>query len=231
MLPQTKPHPRRNSPRINLLISCTFHGAIILALVYFAAREGLLGKQLQTIAVEMVKEKQPEKPKEPEKPAEQPISEKPKIAEAPKAEAPKPAAQAPPPSPSTPVTAPPAVAPPAAEISSFVFEGGKEVISTSDPVQNYKGLVEYALLSRWNRPSDMADHQFVAEVEVSVNPAGTISNPVWKKSSGNTRWDNSVRQALANARAIDSPPPTNFPARVLVRFDVQEVLEAVDPQP
>jgi hypothetical protein len=57
MVPQFQPRKRRNSSRVNLLISLVFHGAIVLALVYFAAREGLLGKQLRKIAVEIVKEK------------------------------------------------------------------------------------------------------------------------------------------------------------------------------
>lgn len=52
---------------MNLLISFIFHTLIVLAMFYFAARQGLLGKQMKKIAVEMVKEKPPEKPKEPEK--------------------------------------------------------------------------------------------------------------------------------------------------------------------
>ncbi len=68
MLPQSKSRKPRNSSKVNLLISLGFHSAIILVLVYFAAREGFLGKELKKIAVEMVKDKPPEKPKEPEKP-------------------------------------------------------------------------------------------------------------------------------------------------------------------
>jgi len=65
MLPQTPPEPEQNSTRVNLLISLVFHVTVLLALTFFAAREGLLGKQLKKIAVEMVKETPPEKPKEP----------------------------------------------------------------------------------------------------------------------------------------------------------------------
>jgi hypothetical protein len=122
--------------------------------------------------------------------------------------------------------APPAVAPPSVDVPSFVFEGGKAVESTSDPVQIYKSLVEYSLRSRWERPDDMEDHDFVAEVEVAVTPSGQVEYPVWKKSSGNKRWDESVRRALAGARSMDRPPPAHFPARVVVRFDVV-ALEAI----
>jgi TonB family protein len=72
---------------------------------------------------------------------------------------------------------------------------------------------------------DVADNRFVAEVEVAIARDGRILDPEWKKSSGHTQWDESVRQALATAASVSRPPPTNFPARVLVRFDVQEVAE------
>jgi TonB family protein len=219
MLPGTQKRKVQNSSKVNLLISLTFHTIIVLCVLYFAAREGLLGKQMRKIAVEMVKEKPPEKPKEPEKPkVEPPKVEPPKLVEAPKVEPPKSVAQAPPPSAT--MAAPPAVAPPATEVSSFVFEGGKMVESSSDPAQLYKGLLEYSLRSRWDRPQDMDDQNFEADVQVAVDSTGQISNPVWKKSSGDKRWDDTVRQALAKTQSVNRAPPANFPARVTIRFDV-----------
>lgn len=232
MQPQAPVRRRRSSSRVNLLISLGFHTAIVLALAYFAAREGLLGKQLKKIAVEMVKEKPPEKAKEPEKPKaeppkiEPPKVEPPKVAVAPRTEAPRAAA---PPPPSTAIAAPPAVAPPAVDVPSFVFEGGKAVETSSDPSEIYKGFVEYALRSNWNRPVDIEDRHFVAEVEVAVDRGGKVSNPQWKRTSGNPRWDDSVRAALTATPSLSRPPPTNFPARILVRFDVQEVAESINP--
>ncbi len=218
MTPQTQVRKPRNSPKVNLFISLGFHGVIVIALVFFAARQGLLGKKIKKIAVEMVKEKPPEKPKEPEKPkVEPPKVEVPKMAEAPKVEAPKAATQAPP---ASGLAAPPAVAPPAVDVGSFTFEGGKAVESSSDPSQVYKGLLEYSLRSHWDRPTDMEDHTFVAEVEVAVDHSGQISDPVWKKGSGDKRWDDSVRQALAKTKSMTRTPPPNFPPRVVVRFDV-----------
>src|ERR1700733_10554893 len=100
MLPQSKPRKVRNSSKVNLMISFAFHAVLVLVLFYFAAREGLLGKKLNKIAVQMIKEKPPEKPKPPEPPKiEPPKIETPKIVEAPKVQAP-------------PVVAPPVVAPP-----------------------------------------------------------------------------------------------------------------------
>jgi hypothetical protein len=232
MLPQTQPRKRRNSSKVNLLISFAFHAAIVLALVYIAAREGLLGKQLKKIAVEMVKEKPPEKPKDPEKPKEEPPKveppkvEPPKMAEVPKAEAPKvdapplavPAAVGPPPS-----------APAPAEVPAFVFEGGKAVETGNHPGQIYTGFVEYALRSNWERPADIDDKGFVAEVEVTIDRAGLISQPDWKRGSGNKRWDDSVRSVLAKTPRMSRPPPTNYPPRVILRFDVQEATDAFAP--
>jgi periplasmic protein TonB len=224
MLPHTQPRQRRNSSKVNLLISFVFHATLVAALFYFAARQGFLGKQLQKISVEMVKEKPPPKPKPPETPPVQP----PKVAETPKpAQAPKPveaAKTAPPP---TATVAPPSVAPPAAELPSFEFEGGKAVISSSDPVQIYKNALESAFRAKWNRPQNLNDDNFVAEVRVTVDHDGQITHPVWEEGSGNTRWDDSVRAAIAAVTRMDTPPPTNFPPRVTIRFDVKEETETV----
>jgi hypothetical protein len=202
-----------------LFVSLAFHTLIVVSLFYFAARQGLLGKQLKKIAVEMVKEKPPEKPKEAEKPKEDlPKPEPPKAVETAKAEPTKIAA--------TPRAAPaasmaPAVAPPAAEIPSFVFEGGKAVETSSDPAVIYKSAVEFALRSRWQRPTGLDDSGFMAEVEISIDRTGQIRDPNWKSGSGNPEWDASVRKAIAATANVGRRPPTNFPPSVLVRFDVE----------
>jgi hypothetical protein len=71
----------------------------------------------------------------------------------------------------------------------------------------------------------LADDDFVAEVEVSIDSSGHISDPAWKRESGNARWDNSVRQAVARSSRMSRPPPKDFPSRILVRFDVQDVID------
>jgi hypothetical protein len=219
MLPHTQARKKRNSSKVNFLISFTFHATLAVVVLYFAARQGWLGKPLQTLSVELVKKEKP-----PEKPKEQPKVEPPKVVETPKpVEAPKPVetAKAPP------SIAPPTVAPPAAELPSFVFEGGKAVISSSDPVEIYKNAVEYAFRSKWSRPENMADDSYAAEVEVSVDPTGQVSDPVWRKDSGNSQWDNSVRTAISAVTSMNRPPPTNFPPRVIIRFDVQNETQPV----
>ena len=203
------------------MISFALHALVVAVALYFAARQGLLGKQLKKISIEMVKEKPPEKPKEPEKPKVEPPKveslkavEKPRVVDEAKA--------APPP-----VTAPPSVAPPSAEMPSFEFEGGKAVETSSDPVHLYQSYMEYTLRSKWNRPDNIADDSYVAEVEVSVDRAGQISKPEWKKGSGDKPWDDSVKQVFKVVNNMDRPPPTNFPSRVMVRFDVQEESEPI----
>ena len=215
---------RRNSSKVNLVISLVFHALILFVLVFLAAREGLLGKQLKKITVEMVKEKPPEKPKEkvPEKPPVEPERPKPtpppeavKIAEPPKPAVPV-AQQG-----LVPAQIPAAVAPPPAEVPSFAFDGGKAVQSTSDPVHLYRSFIEHVLRSKWNRPTDLADDAFVAEVDLAIDSGGRILSSDWKSGSGDTRWDNSVRDAIASTSKLDRPPPRNFPGRVRVRFDIQ----------
>lgn len=214
--------PRSQATRINLVVSLLFHAGVITALVFLAAREGYLGKQLKTIAVTMApKEKppEPEKLKEEPKPAD-PVEPKPAPVETP---TPTPAAPAPPPvapPAAATVSAPPA-APPPVGLPAFSFaDGAKAVDSTADPIQLYRGFVEFSLRSKWMRPEGLADSDFVAEVEVTVDAQGQVTDATWKKESGHAAWDRSVRDAVARTKALSRPPPKGFPERFLVRFDV-----------
>ncbi len=228
MTPNSQPRKPRNSSRVNWLISLSIHGLIVLVAFYFAARSGLVGRQLQKLTVSMVKEQPPEKPKETAKPKEEPPKEEaPKLAVTPVVTEPKETVQ---PSSASPQEATaPAVAPPPAEIAGFDFDGGKTVVADSDAVASYKGLVENSLRARWNRPSDIDDLLFVAEIDITVNGEGQLSDPVWKRSSGNKKWDDSVKAALAATQNLPLAPPKNFPPRVTVRFDVTEGSQLVMP--
>lgn len=223
MIPQSQPKKKKNSSKVNLTISAVVHGVLVAALIFFAAREGYLGKQIQKISVQMVHEKKPEppKPKPPEKPKVEPPKETPKPVAPPKVvEAPKSA---------PPTVAPPVVAPPAVEVPSFEFSGGKTVLSESDPVQLYKGYMEFLLRSKWDRPEDMDDAKYVADVQVDVEKDGTIKELKFLKGSGNAKWDQSVMNVFKEVTVIDRPPPTNFPPVVVVRFDVTEEPESILP--
>jgi outer membrane biosynthesis protein TonB len=218
MLPQSQSKKPKNSSKVNLIVSALVHGVIIVALIYFAAREGYLGKKIQTITVTKVVEKkpEPERPKEPPK-AEPPKVEPPKV-EQPKVEVPKAA---------PPTVAPPVVAPATVEVPSLEFGGGKTVLSENDPVQLYKGYLEYTLRSKWNRPENMADDNYVAEVAVNVDRQGNLSQTQWLKGSGDAKWDASVKEVFKLVLNIDRRPPTNFPPNVTIRFDVLEETEPV----
>ena len=215
MLPQSQARKKRNSSKVNLLISFVFHALLVVVLLYFAARSGVLGHKMQNLTVSLVKT--PPKPKPPLPPPKEPPKEPPKVVAAPKPV--EEAKAAPPPS--------PVVAPPAAVLPSFGFSGGAAVDTSSDPVQIYKGALEYAFRSKWDRPENMDDDSYVAEVRVSVARDGEIEDPEWKKGSGNSIWDASVRKAIAAVKSMDRPPPTNFPPQVTIRFDVQEQSEDV----
>lgn len=211
---------KRNSSKVNFIFSIVFHSILLGVLVFFAAREGILGKKLKQITVTMVpKEKPPEPPKQK---APEPKVEAPKQVEPPKTEV---AAAAPPKleqSAPPPVDEAPSVAPAAAVLPTFEFnDGAHDVQSVSDPNAIYKGLVEHALRSRWDRPEDIADQDFVAEVELNIAPSGGVTGYQWRKGSGSTRWDDSVKEALAKTKVISRPPPKGFPSSFLVRFDVE----------
>ena len=215
---------KRNSSKVNLTISFIFHGIIILVVFVFAAREGMLGKKLKQLSVTMVpKEKKPEPPKE--KPPEPKIAP-PKTDQQPKVALAQPRL--------APVTPPPAVAPPPATAAAPVAapaavnlpavdfdDGAKEVQTISDPNGIYKALVEHTLRSRWNRPEDIADDDYAAEVEVAVDAKGRITDSNWLTGSGDKRWDDSVKAVVAQTKTISRPPPKGFPPKFLVRFDVE----------
>jgi TonB family protein len=219
MTPHSKPPDEGDSSKTNLLISFVFHALLVLLVVFLAARQGFLGNQMKKITVEMIKEKPPEPPKPPPKPPEIPRPEPPKVVTAPKpVEAPKIQASS---------AAPPTVAPPPAELPSFDFDGGKSVISSTDPVEIYRSQIESAFRSKWNRPENMPDDNYFVDIQVSVHPDGTISDVQWQKGSGNAAWDDSVRRAIASVKIMENLPPTNFPPYINIRFDVQEDTEPV----
>ena len=212
---------KSNSSKINLTISFIFHGVLILVVFFFAAREGLVGKKLKQLAVTMVpKEKKVEAPKE--KAAEPKVTQA-KPDQAPKIAIPQPkvdTAAAPPPPAALDTVA--AVAPAAASLPAFEFhDGAKEVQSISDPNGVYKALIEHTLRSRWSRPEDIADETYVAEVELSVDGKGRVTDYRWLKGSGDKRWDDSVKAVVAQTKTISRPPPKGFPQQFPVRFDVE----------
>jgi len=116
---------------VNLLISFIFHTIIVL--VMFILRRGrVAGKQMKKIAVEMVKEKLPEKPKELEKPKVEPPKWKRQSGG--KTKEVEEARAAPPPA-----TVAPRQWPTGGRVAVVEFEGGKAVETSSDAVQIYKG--------------------------------------------------------------------------------------------
>lgn len=221
----TPERPRRRTFSSGLLISLVFHVVVIGLLAWFAAREGMLGQPLKQITVRLMPPPAPEKPPVPEKPKPELPKEKPAPftePAPPKVSAPAQVKNLTP----VPETAPAVAAPAPAEMPSLAFDdGGKTVQTEKDPAALYRSFVEFCLRSRWNRPTDIADAHYVAEVEIAVDAVGRISAPRWKRKTGNTRWDASVMNAIGQTKALDRPPPAGFPARLTVRFDVVQTAE------
>jgi TonB family protein len=210
---------KRNSSKVNLTISVVFHSLLVAAVFFLAAREGMLGKKLKELTVVAVKEKKPEPPKEK---APAPKVETAKPAETPKTVAVAPAPRVDTPSAPPPAEAPAAAAPPTVDLPNMEFgDGAKEVLTVSDPKLLYKGLVESALRAHWNRREDIADATYVAEVELTIGLQGNVTDSHWLKGSGDARWDNSVKAAVAATKVISRPPPKGFPGKIVARFDVE----------
>jgi biopolymer transport protein ExbD len=90
---------------------------------------------------------------------------------------------------------------------SFEFSGGKTVQSSSDPVQLYRGFVEYSLRSHWTRPENIADDNYVAEVDVLL-VIFIITTP---------RVMNNLEMILPSGKPPPIPrQPTPRPNRILV---------------
>jgi len=211
---------KKNSSKVNLIWSVIFHSILILVAFFLAAKGGLIPPRFLPITMLRPEEKKPEPAKEK---APEPKVEPAKAAEPVKTvSVPQPQTQtvAAPPA----VDTAPAVAPAATALPAFDFnDGAKEVVTSADPKAIYKALVEHTLRSHWHRPENMADDNFVAEVQLSVDASGALSGYQWMSGSGDASWDATVKAALATTPSISRPPPKDFPAAFVVRFDVESI--------
>lgn len=213
--------PVRHKPkqsRLSWLLSLAFHILLVGGLFYFAARQGILGKQMRTLtAVAVPEDKKPEvqKPKEEVKPT----AERREEARVDPRVAPQQAtgnSATPPPAAADATVS--AAAP--AEPTDMVFDDGAARVKTvTDPIALFSGRVEYAFLSRWDKPEDLDDSQFVAEADVTLKADGTVAAAELRRPSGNPKWDDSVRNALGSVKAVGAAPPAGYPTKFLVKFD------------
>jgi len=214
----------KSSSKTNFIVSAIFHTTLIGTIGWFAAKEGILGKKMQLLAVTMVKEKkiEPVKEKLPEpksvivKPVETLKQDVPQI----KTEIVNTPSVAPPQS------ANPLMAPAPVDVPSFEFNDGAKAVNTiSDPVLIYKSLIEHTILSRWNRPDGISDENYVAEVELVIDIKGKVESYKWLSVSGDKVWDASVKSVMDTVKIINRSPPKDFPHKFTVRFDVQSQME------
>jgi TonB family protein len=208
---------KRSSSKLNLILSFIFHSLLVLAVFYFAARQGVMGDKMKSLVATLEQQKPKETPKPPK---EEPKPEPARQVEQPRTvAAPTPAPQiqtaAAPPTDSAPAVAPPTLD------ASFFGDGAKAVVEVSDPKLMYKSSIERALRSNWDRPEDIKDDEYVAEIELSIDKDGRVVGSRWIKGSGDNRWDKSVKNAVAATRTVGTAPPAGFPAKFTARFDVE----------
>lgn len=226
-LPQR--HKHRQS-RTSILVSILFHAALVGLVAYLAARQGMLGKVAQDMVAVQVEEKKPEPQKPKEEPKPEP--EKPNPDQKPNptvVQTPVPiAAPAPAPTPGEgppPLDAPPAADAPEMDIPNANVGGGGEVVT---PQEAYRRTIQSVFLSVWDKPVGIDDSTFSADVEMTVDRNGRIQDARFVRGSGDSKWDGTVKAALAKIKEIGSPPPDKFPPSFSVRFDA--VVEATPVQ-
>ena len=198
-----------------LALAAGVHIVLILLLGLLAGKEGLLGKKIQALTVQLV-------PKE-------------KVVEPPKAkqEAPRPVVELPKPiqetvemRPIRPVEAPVVMTapPPVVEPTVIFNDGAKNVITTEDPIQLYKSKIERIFWNKWKFPTDSPEESSTT-ISVSINDAGTITGIGWTSQKignlNNDKFQNSVRDVVAQVQHLGIPPKT-FPRDFQIRFDVVE---------
>src|SRR5262245_14207113 len=169
---------QNNTPGVGIIVSVLLHSVVFGLLIFLAAREGMLGRELRKIAVTLVpRPKQMEPVKPIEKPATVPTPQIAVLQPPPKVNpvvSPPPAREtiqnevlAPPPNPA--IEAPRLAAPPPSAIPALEFGGARLVETASDPTVLYRSYVEYVFRANWTRPANLRDQTYVAEVEVEID--------------------------------------------------------------
>lgn len=213
-LPQR--HKHRQS-RTSIIVSVVFHVVVVTLVAWLAARKGMFGEGVKK-EIEAL-EQETKKP-EPEKPKEQPKPEVAKVEDAKPTITPTttPAPVTDPtPSPSN---VPPAVdAPEAADAPEMFIPAAPTGPVITDKIERYRAVIQGAYLAVWDKPPGPDDANYAADVEISVDSRGRISDPKFIKGSGDTKWDATVKDALAKVKEIGEAPPDKFPQRFTVRFD------------
>jgi hypothetical protein len=77
---------KRESSKVNLILSAVFHSLLVLAVFYFAARQGVMGDKMKSLVATLEQQKPKETPKPPkEEPKPEPTKqvEQPKTVAAP----------------------------------------------------------------------------------------------------------------------------------------------------
>lgn len=214
------PNPR--SPKSGLLLSVAFHAVALGILIWVAAHEGLFQPPQKSVTVTLVPEPEPEQQpivqptQPPSVPAPQSvISEQPTPSFDPQ---PNPEPSILPSEPHVPSVA----APPPVDVPQLVFNETTETsgIGTGDSASYYRKFIEFTLRTHWNRPADIDDHTYVAELVIAVDSNGSLRPVRWERNSGNKRWDNSVLNAVKETQRIERVPPNGFPPIITIRFDV-----------
>lgn len=70
----------------------------------------------------------------------------------------------------------------------------------------YYDLVREALVEFWSLPPWLARQKLAAQIQIRIDPAGTILSSRFVKSSGNPQFDEAILATLRDAQPLPRPP-------------------------
>ena len=189
----------------NLIIAVIFHLIILFIIIFFAAKEGKLGQTFKSLTVVLSPKQKIEEVK--------PKTVEPKLPDVPKVNVPqiqeeKQVVKS--------KSSEPTVAPNVVQLPSFdFFDGAKKINSTNDPIELYRLYLESNIKSAWQVP----DNDGVVNAEITIDSKGKITSTKILNFT-DLIWEMSVSQALSKIEKFSKEPPTNFPKRFTIRFDI-----------
>jgi len=105
------------------------------------------------------------------------------------------------------------VTPPRKTITSSEIKKALNPTGTSNPFGAYYNTVRQRMYSVWEVPL-ASTYGLSAQASITVSPTGTVSNRQLIRSSGNSQFDQSVREALHRIQRLPTPP-TGLPSRTI----------------
>lgn len=87
---------------------------------------------------------------------------------------------------------------------------------------DFYNLIRNQMMNAWNQPIQFAGKHFVAQIQITVEKDGQISNVALGRSSGNGIFDASAMEAARQVKKISASLPEGCPPNISVNFRLTE---------